>query len=117
MAQILLVEDEVMIAAVMKSDLVRDNHDVTLAHTVEDAHKALEGDNAYDCVLLDFRLGQTNSKSIAEVLCKRKTPFALVSGNIEEACATIACKPKAVLSKPFRPDTLREIVTEMTSSA
>ena len=106
-----------MIAAVMKNDLVRDNHEVTLAHTLEDAHKALEGDASYDCVLLDFRLGETNSKSVAEILCKRKTPFALVSGNIDEARATIACKPQAVLSKPFRPDTLREMVEDLTVEA
>lgn len=59
MAEILIIDDDKNICAMLTQEFIRRNHDVCTAHTMADG-KALAGKLAYDIVLIDVNLPDGN---------------------------------------------------------
>jgi CheY-like chemotaxis protein len=99
--QILIVEDEPLIAFSIEAAIEDAGHDVLgIAASVSEALHFLD-QTAPDFVTLDFDLGTETTEGLASILAERQIPFALVSGNLKAAMKAINAKPVAMLSKPF----------------
>jgi CheY-like chemotaxis protein len=79
--RILIVEDDALFAKSMKRMLSRLGCVVTATATsVEEAFTAIKELNAFDCVILDVRLGPEITSNIAGHLVRREVPFIVCSG-------------------------------------
>ena len=104
--RILIVEDEPLIAMMAEDMLVACGHDVTgTATTLDEAFIAIEA-GGFEAVLLDIRLGETTSTTVADILRARRIPFLFTTGGPESISAAYRRVP--MLSKPF---TLAELET------
>ncbi|MDE7539345.1 response regulator [Gluconobacter sphaericus] len=96
----LLVEDDVAIALVVETVLVREGWNV---RHVPDGASVLEGDEAPDLLVTDLNLpGAQTGLEIAHLLRERRPQMAVVlmSGDYEDS--DMAPRGMAVLPKPFR---------------
>jgi CheY-like chemotaxis protein len=107
---ILLVEDETVIALALQSQLEYLGHRVTLAATSEQALRSAAALRP-DVVLMDINLpGRANGVDTAQRICDRRAvDIIFLSGH---AIGPVrergdVCKPLAYLSKPFEFDELR----------
>jgi CheY-like chemotaxis protein len=79
--RILIVEDDALFAKSMKRMLIRLGCVVTaIATSVEEAFAAIKEPVAFDCVILDVRLGPEITSNIAGHLVRREIPFIVCSG-------------------------------------
>jgi CheY-like chemotaxis protein len=91
--RILLVEDDALFAKSMKRMLSRLGCVVTATATsVEEAFTAIKELNAFDCVILDVRLGPEITSNIAGCLIQSEVPFII--------CIRLPGMNIPVLSKP-----------------
>jgi DNA-binding LytR/AlgR family response regulator len=103
--RILIVEDDMIIAANISLQLSKLGYEVTGIETRgEDAvHHALE--NAPDLILMDIRLkGRLDGIATAKIIQeKKKIPLIYLTANIDDATFTLAkeTNPYAFISKPF----------------
>lgn len=100
---ILIVEDEYLIADILSTMLKRNGkYTVFHAETIENALQALENDP--EICLVDIRLNKENGIDFAHVLNKKEIPFIFITANnemetIKKAALT---KPQAYLTKPIK---------------
>jgi len=111
--KILLVEDDMIIAADVSVQLSKLGYEVTGIHTrAEDALKTME-DNCPDIVLMDIMLGgEMNGIEAAKLILERhQTPVIFLTSNTDDATfqRALAARPYAFIAKPFQ-------VTEMERS-
>ena len=101
MASVLVVEDELLIAALIDEWLGELGHaTVGPAASVSDGLKLLEA-GGFDAALLDVNLGAQRSDAIAEALAARKIPFAVMTGGMSDTLdPRFAAQP--TLLKPFK---------------
>lgn len=103
---ILLVEDEYLIAADIETTLMRQGATIVgLAPTVADALIVIDQAERLDCAVLDVNLGGETSFPVADALIIRNVPVLFVTGYdslmLPGAFASI---PR--LNKPFNPNIL-----------
>ena len=104
--KILIVEDEMIIAADLSLQLTKLNYDVIGIQTrAEDALKTIE-QNRPDLILMDINLaGEMNGiEASAHILNTSKVPVIFLTSNTDDASfqKAIETKPYAFLSKPFQ---------------
>jgi CheY-like chemotaxis protein len=79
--RVLVVEDDALFAKSTKQMLFRLGCVVTgTATSVEEAHAAIKEPVAFDCVILDVRLGPEITSNIAGDLVRREVPLVVCSG-------------------------------------
>ena len=108
--QVLLVEDDVAVALVVKTVLQREGWDV---HQVEDAESALAWDGTADLLVTDYNLpGVLNGLLLARKLREQNALLAVVlmSGDFEEG--QLIGESVAVLPKPFRRNALLDAIDQ-----
>lgn len=78
--RILIVEDEYLIASVLKGALTE--HGAVVVGPVSNVSKALVlvHDEPIDAALLDVNLGSSNSYPVADLLDERSVPYMFLSG-------------------------------------
>lgn len=101
--KILIIEDEFIVAAYMKSFLKKNGHEVVaIADDMQSSLGALELEP--DLCLVDIRLSNGDSGlEVAEHLLDKKIPFAFVSANNEKDILHKASKlnPTGFFPKPI----------------
>ncbi len=101
---LLIVEDELLVADYLKEIVLRNGHEVGgMADTIKEAIQLLAQMN-FDVVFLDIRLsGNDNGIELGKILSERGIPFIYISANtdLETLREATDTKPFTYLSKPF----------------
>lgn len=108
---VLVVEDESMIAMLIEDRLADAGHTVFVAPSVPKAMEVLR-DHAIDMALLDVNLAGTPSTPVAYELEARGIPFIIATGygaqGVDEAFRERRC-----LQKPFRMSDLDRAIQQL----
>jgi PAS domain S-box-containing protein len=112
--RILLVEDEPLVALDLRYELEDAGATVIgVARTVAEALESIRA-NQVDVALLDGNLKGEPVDDVAELLTKRGVQFCFVSGYGREHLPE-GYDAAPLIEKPFRPDMLRSILTNLLS--
>ena len=128
MTRVLILEDDVEFAALLVESLTLEGHIVDLFTNATDALKAFREGN-YDIIISDVfvkkdgrmtRDGGIRFVSAVKQIHRSKVPILAISGgftatkpgNIEETLRTVGAD--AVLAKPFHPEDLLNLMSELT---
>lgn len=112
MAQLLLVEDDVLLGEGVKSALEQDGHAVALAHNAAQAQKLWQAVR-FDLCLLDIRLPDGSGLDLcAEFRQTRDTPIIFLTANDadEDVVRGFQMGGDDYVTKPFAPEVLRQRV-------
>lgn len=112
MARILCVDDEPHVVTLKCAILEQAGHTVTASTSARDAVNKLQH-NAFDAVVTDWRLGDSDGRPVVEAAKKHSAmPVVVVSGYVAEA---FQAEPLAdlYLEKPVNPQELVTIVNEL----
>ena len=109
--RILLLDDDIELAATLKDVLALDGHDVETVTTVEAAKQALAGTNRFDVAVFDLNLEEENTINLLRSL-KKEAPtmrvLAMTGGGKVDADIGLplatAHGADGVLLKPFSND-------------
>lgn len=109
--QVLIVEDEVLIAMHLE-DLLSEmgHHVVACLARINEATKYVERAEI-DFAILDINLGGVKSFPVAEVLRRRGIPFVFASGYGSDGLAE-EFRDEITLQKPYEPRQLERVITE-----
>ena len=112
MAQLLLVEDDVLLGQAVKSALEQDGHAVALAHNAAQAQKLWQAVR-FDLCLLDIRLPDGSGLDLcAGFRQARDTPVIFLTANDadEDVVRGFQMGGDDYVTKPFAPEVLRQRV-------
>lgn len=109
--QVLLVEDDPVVAMTMEDTLRSMGLEVLVDLTLVNALNEVEG-SAIDAALVDVGLRGENAWPVMASLQKRKIPFAVMSGGDLTTLAREFPQVRMV-NKPVDMDTVRQIVREL----
>jgi two-component sensor histidine kinase/CheY-like chemotaxis protein len=113
--RILVVEDEPIVALQIQGDLESDGHFVIgPAGTAEQGLELAAGET-FDYAILDVRLGQTTSESIANKLIERQIPFVFSTGYSDISELPVHLRIVKRLSKPFILQDFRDMLAATSS--
>ena len=103
--KVLILEDELLIAHMLRSMLSEMGHEVVIAHTFEKGLRALEDHKEIDLAILDINLNEWESGiEFAEKLRNETSvPFIFLTSYSDRETVRLAgrTKPEAYLLKPF----------------
>ena len=109
MAQLLLVEDDVLLGQAVQSALEQDGHAVALAHSAAQAQTLWQAVR-FDLCLLDIRLPDGSGLDLcAEFRQTRDTPIIFLTANDadEDVVRGFQMGGDDYVTKPFAPEVLR----------
>jgi CheY-like chemotaxis protein len=110
--RLLVVEDEVMISALVEDMLTELGHSIVgLAASVDEA-AGLAAGAEFDVALLDVNLQGKTVESVAATLARRGKPFVFTTGYGERAIPP-EFKDRPMLPKPYHIDQLGEILARV----
>jgi two-component system response regulator HydG len=113
MAKILCVDDEPHVVTLKCAILEQAGHTVTASTSARDAINKLQ-QNTFDAVVTDWRLGDSDGRSVVEAAKKHSTtPVVVVSGYVSEAFQAAEPLADLYLEKPVNPEELVTIVNEL----
>jgi two-component sensor histidine kinase/CheY-like chemotaxis protein len=115
--KILLIEDEGLVALQLKSDLEAEGH--TNVGPIAQFSEALRAatESEFDIALIDNNLGADNSAPIAEILDRRKVPFAFTTGYNDLIFLPPLLREYPHLTKPYNPTDVKELVSRLQHQA
>ncbi len=113
--RILIVEDEAMIALQLKALVESQGHSVAgPVASLKEALGVIQSEE-FDAALLDFGLGDGDSIPAAELLQKRKIPFAFTTGFGPEALpGPLRTVPR--LTKPYRDEDVYALIATLVQT-
>jgi DNA-binding response OmpR family regulator len=112
MRQILIVEDEVLIAMELESKLQQAGFRVLGPFfKVRDALLAIASQPP-DLAILDINMHDEKSVAVAEVLLAARVPFVTLTGYSEQEVPAIY-RSSPIVTKPFDIDTLLQVLDEL----
>ncbi|MCC6355808.1 MAG: response regulator [Verrucomicrobiae bacterium] len=119
--RILVVDDEPFIRSMIDRSLSVVGYRTAQAATGEDALAIIEGDrDGYDVVIMDYALGGLSGLEVLQVIREHgvKTPVLMISGYLGPQVTeqTLALGRVKVLTKPFQPNELLEMVETMVKT-
>jgi DNA-binding NarL/FixJ family response regulator len=110
--QILVVEDEPLVSMMIEDVLVEAGGNIIgPAATAEEALKLLDGADV-ECAVLDIKLMNGSSRSVAEALAGRGIRFIVVTG-IDEKQVPSEYNGAPVVQKVFAPHELVDAVADV----
>jgi CheY-like chemotaxis protein len=112
MARILVIEDEPLVAHLIRQVLARSGHEVRLARSGEEGLGSLEG---VDLVLCDLVLpGLSGQETIRRIRAQGGPPVVALSASVtpDKREGALAAGAVAFLGKPFEPQELLRLVEE-----
>lgn len=110
---ICIIDDEIVVCKRLSQALTRDKHNV---ETFVDSRSAIEriNEKSFDIVVTDIRMDNIDGMEVLEHVIKKgdKTKVIMISGyaTIEIAREAQAKGAFDFISKPFKPQDLREII-------
>jgi CheY-like chemotaxis protein len=112
--RILLVEDEPLIVMEMVEELT--SHGLEIIGPANNVHSAtrLIAENAIDAALIDANLNGSSVVEVAAALAQKGVPFAFATGYGREGVPE-PFRDAAILAKPFNPDGLIGMVSQLLS--
>ena len=115
--RILLIEDEALIALQLKLDLEAEGH--TVIGPIGKLSEALvtAAEDEFDIALIDINLGADNSAPIAEILDRRKIPFAFTTGYNDLIFLPPPLRDYPHLTKPYSPADVKKLVAQLHRQA
>src|SRR5262245_16512676 len=109
-AQILVVEDEALIAMDLQALLEEAGYRVLgPANTSEAALKLLQGGDEPDVALLDVNLGRSDAFGVANALAELKTEVIFLTGHTAHKLPQ-AHRHRPLVSKPYMPQVLLQAI-------
>lgn len=105
-ARILVVEDDFLISTEL--DMILADAGATVlgpCRTLAQAERAIT-DNSISAAILDFRMGDTTTLSVAAQLHRHGVPFVFFTGQSNTRQIESACPGAKVISKPFQSRTI-----------
>jgi signal transduction histidine kinase/FixJ family two-component response regulator len=120
--RILVVDDDVQVARSVRR-MLQSHYDVVVAPGGPEALAILEKDQAFDAILCDLMMPDTDGVAVYEHLCQSApalaSKLAFVSGGaLGERLAYLDKKDRpALLKKPFEPAKLRTFIEALASGA
>ena len=115
-SQVLLVEDEAIIAMLMEDMLAEFSCDVLETVGELDAATAAAMTTHFDMAFVDVNLGGNPAYPVADILRARGIPFAFVTG-YGSAGGQAAYADVPVLQKPFRAQELEAIIERLRAQS
>lgn len=112
---ILLVEDEMMVAMLLEAVLENEGCNVISAGHLEQA-TLLATERAIDAAILDVNLHERRSYPVADALVARAIPFVFATGYGDVDLMTLY-PTRPVLAKPYKPDVLIATLTSLIATA
>lgn len=112
---ILLVEDDVMVAMLLEAVLGNEGCNVISVGHLEQATR-LAAERTIDAAILDVNLHGRRSYPVADVLVARAIPFVFASGYADVDLITLY-PTRPVLAKPYKPDFLLATLTDLIATA
>lgn len=104
MANILLVDDDVLIATTIAMALEEAGHSITRAADGVEAYRLFLA-GSFDLVLADFRMPFADGASLVDMIRNReyrnRTPVILMSGAVPQEAAVDKLEVQDFLAKPF----------------
>lgn len=104
MADILLVDDDIMVATTITFALEDAGHSVTRAADGVQAYRLFR-DRRFDLVIADFRMPFADGASLVDMIRNReyrsRTPVILMSGAVPQQAAVDKLDVQDFLAKPF----------------
>ena len=113
--RILLLEDEMMVAMLVQDMLEDAGSILTPANTIPKALALVETER-FDAAILDVNLAGKQSYPVADALAARGIPFVFSTG-YSHAGLDPAYRDIGVLAKPYRSETLLDVMTALLSPA
>ena len=102
--KILIVEDEIQLAFILKQSLEFNNFTVTMVHTVEDGIEILTREN-FNCVVSDYYLPQQSGEELFKYITDNSisVPFIFMTGSpsLDFAVSFLKKGGAEYISKPF----------------
>lgn len=115
--KILLIEDEALIAMQLKLDLEEDGHVIVGPFARLSEALCAAADSEFDIALIDINLGADNSAPVAEILDRRRVPFAFTTGYNDLIFMPPLLREYPHLTKPYNPADVRDLVTKLRHQA
>jgi PAS domain S-box-containing protein len=111
--RILVIEDEALIAIQLKLDLEASGNVVVGPFgRLSEALRAAD-ENNFDIALVDINLGADNSAPIAEILDRRKVPFAFATGYNDLIFLPPQLREYPLLTKPYNRTDMKKLVVKL----
>ncbi|MFH1266796.1 MAG: response regulator [Planctomycetota bacterium] len=115
-AKILVVDDEAIMCRSCLRVLGEDGYDVSIAQTGEEALRKIESD-CYDVAILDLRIPGSGGLTVLRAIRKAspETEVVVITGypSVENAKESIRLGAFDFVTKPFVPQTLRTVVSQV----
>lgn len=109
----MIVEDDPFIAMDLEDTFRSFGYDVLGPFADVDSGLNSLRSNKPDVAMLDYNLGQETSIPLAKTLHKKDIPYIFLSGQIERVVTAHDLPEQRVVSKPFVPGQLVEIVSNL----
>ncbi len=111
--RVLVVEDELLVGLQLSQDLEDQGYSVigpacTIEQGIELVHEG-----GFDCALIDVRLGDATSVSIASLLREKEIPFALTTGFDDQHPMDRAFEGAPRLSKPYNANSISTLLQSL----
>lgn len=111
--RVLVVEDEMLIAMLIEDALTDAGMEVVGPVAAVEAALTILENEPVDSIVLDMNLNGRNAMPIADAAAEKAIPFIVMSGYGHAAIGKHHAAP--VLSKPFNPAKLIEILHQLNS--
>jgi PAS domain S-box-containing protein len=115
--RILLIEDEALVALQLKLDLEAEGHSVVGPYAQLTEALRAATDEEFDIALIDINLGPDNSAPVAEILDRRRVPFAFTTGYNDLIFLPPLLREYPHLTKPYNPADVKELVSKLQQQA
>ena len=112
--QILIVEDEFLVAMLLEDLLAELGHRVVACAAQVDAAMEFAEQTNIDFAILDINLGGVKSFPVAEILRRRRIPFVFASGYGADGL-TDQFRNVRTLQKPYDPRELKRAIDEASA--
>jgi len=116
LAKILVIDDEDIVCRSCQRILSADGHDVSTACSGDEAMGKIENDH-FDVALVDLKIPGSGGLSILRAIRKSspQTTVVVITGHpsIENAKEAIRLGAFEFVTKPFVPQTLRRVVSQV----
>jgi DNA-binding response OmpR family regulator len=121
---VLLVDDDVELAALLGIRLTEAGYGVVVAHSLREAQLKMRN-QMFNCVVCDIQLGDGSGADLVDQMRdpRRKdkniqSPVLMISSGInQEVAIRLKGKVQGAMVKPFHPDELAAKVKQLDSSA
>jgi PAS domain S-box-containing protein len=111
--KVLLIEDEALIAMQLKLDLEEDGHIVLGPFATLSEALSAATESEFDIALIDINLGADNSAPVAEILNRKRVPFAFTTGYNDLIFMPPLLREYPHLTKPYSLADVRDLVARL----